>query len=93
MGTEHVFILDNCLYHPNSPINLPSTRCLTAKKSLMKMETQTKKLKLCLNTQLTFLCGLLDSFESYFQHQFQVFQSFFLMKDIAHSSHSNNILL
>jgi hypothetical protein len=31
MGTEHVFILDNCLYHPDSPINLLSTRCLAEK--------------------------------------------------------------
>jgi hypothetical protein len=27
MGNEHVFILDKCLYHPDSPINLLSTRC------------------------------------------------------------------
>jgi hypothetical protein len=26
MGTEHIFILNNCLYHPDSPINLLSTR-------------------------------------------------------------------
>jgi hypothetical protein len=31
MGTEHVFILDNCLYHPDLPINLLSTRCLAEK--------------------------------------------------------------
>jgi hypothetical protein len=31
MGSEHVFILDNCLYHPNSPIKLLSTRCLEEK--------------------------------------------------------------
>jgi hypothetical protein len=31
MGTEHVFILDNCLYHPNSPVNLLSTRRLAEK--------------------------------------------------------------
>jgi hypothetical protein len=31
MGTEHVFILDSCLYHPNSPINLLSARHLAEK--------------------------------------------------------------
>jgi hypothetical protein len=31
MGTEHIFILDNCLYHPDSPINLLSTRQLAEK--------------------------------------------------------------
>jgi hypothetical protein len=31
MGTEHVFILDNCLYHPDLPINLLSTRHLAEK--------------------------------------------------------------
>ncbi len=24
--TQHIFILDNCVYHPNSPVNLLSTR-------------------------------------------------------------------
>ena len=24
-GVKHIFILDNCLYHPNSPVNLLST--------------------------------------------------------------------
>jgi hypothetical protein len=28
MGTEHVFILDNCLYHPDSPVNLLSMSSL-----------------------------------------------------------------
>jgi hypothetical protein len=36
------------------------------RKSSMKMETQMKKLKLSLNTQLTLLHGLLDSFERHF---------------------------
>jgi hypothetical protein len=27
-GTRHAFILDSCLYHSNSPVNLLSTRCL-----------------------------------------------------------------
>jgi hypothetical protein len=31
MGTEHVFILDNCLYQPNSLVNLLSTRRLAEK--------------------------------------------------------------
>jgi hypothetical protein len=31
MGTEHVFILDNCLYHPDLPTNLLSIRCLAEK--------------------------------------------------------------
>jgi hypothetical protein len=31
MSTENVFILDNCLYHPNLPVNLLSTRCLAEK--------------------------------------------------------------
>ncbi len=31
MGTEHVFILDNCLYHPDLPVNLLSMRCLAEK--------------------------------------------------------------
>ncbi len=31
MGTEHVFILDNCLCHPSSPVNLLSTRRLAEK--------------------------------------------------------------
>ncbi len=61
--------------------------------SSMKMETQAKKLELSLDTQLTFLHGLLDSFKRHLQHQFQVSQSFFLMKDIMHSSHSINVLL
>jgi hypothetical protein len=30
-GTKHLFILDNCLYHPNSPVNLLSTRRLAEK--------------------------------------------------------------
>ena len=30
-GTQHIFILDNCLYHPESPVNLLSTRCLAEK--------------------------------------------------------------
>ncbi len=30
-GTEHIFILDSCLYHPNSPVNLLSTRQLAEK--------------------------------------------------------------
>ena len=30
-GTEHLFILDNCIYHPNSPVNLLSTRRLAEK--------------------------------------------------------------
>jgi hypothetical protein len=30
-GMKHVFILDNCLYHPNSPVNLLSTRRLAEK--------------------------------------------------------------
>ncbi len=31
MGTEHIFILDNCRYHPVLPINLLSTRRLAKK--------------------------------------------------------------
>jgi hypothetical protein len=31
MGTKHVFILDNCLYHPDLPVNLLFTRCLAEK--------------------------------------------------------------
>ncbi len=31
MGTEDVFILDNCLYHPDSPVNLLSMRRLAEK--------------------------------------------------------------
>jgi hypothetical protein len=27
-GVKHIFILDNCLYHPDSPVNLVSTRQL-----------------------------------------------------------------
>jgi len=30
-GSQHVFILDNCLYHPESPVNLLSTRRLAEK--------------------------------------------------------------
>ena len=30
-GVQHVFILDNCLYHPNLPVNLLSTRQLDEK--------------------------------------------------------------
>ncbi len=30
-GMKHIFILDNCLYHPNSPVNLLSTRRLAEK--------------------------------------------------------------
>ncbi len=30
-GTRHAFILDSCLYHPNSPLNLLFTRRLTEK--------------------------------------------------------------
>jgi hypothetical protein len=30
-GTQHVFVLDNCLYHPESPINLLSMRRLAEK--------------------------------------------------------------
>jgi hypothetical protein len=30
-GTNHIFILDNCLYHPDSPVNLLSTRRLAEK--------------------------------------------------------------
>ena len=30
-GTQHIFILDNCLYHPESPVNLLSTRHLAEK--------------------------------------------------------------
>ncbi len=28
MGTQHIFVLDNCLYHPESPVDLLSTRRL-----------------------------------------------------------------
>ena len=31
MGTEHIVILDNCLYHPNLPVNLLSMRHLAEK--------------------------------------------------------------
>jgi hypothetical protein len=31
MGTEHVFIPDNKIYHPDSPVNLLSMRCLAEK--------------------------------------------------------------
>ncbi len=31
VGTQHIFIFDNCLYHPNSPVNLLSTRQLAEK--------------------------------------------------------------
>ena len=30
-GTNHIFILGNCLYHPDSPVNLLSTRLLDSK--------------------------------------------------------------
>ena len=30
-GVQHIFILDNCLYHPNSTVNLLSTRRLAEK--------------------------------------------------------------
>jgi hypothetical protein len=30
-GTQHIFILDNCLYHPDSPVNLLSIRHLAEK--------------------------------------------------------------
>ncbi len=30
-GTQHIFILDNCLYHPDSPVNLLSMRWLAEK--------------------------------------------------------------
>ena len=42
-GTQHIFILDNCLYHPESPVNLLSTRRL-AEKFLMLTEIRTKRL-------------------------------------------------
>ncbi len=30
-GTQHIFILDNCLYHPESPVNVLSMRRLAEK--------------------------------------------------------------
>jgi hypothetical protein len=30
-GVKHIFILDNCLYHPDLPVNLLSTRQLAEK--------------------------------------------------------------
>jgi len=30
-GIKHIFILDNCIYHPDSPVNLLSTRRLAEK--------------------------------------------------------------
>jgi hypothetical protein len=30
-STQHIFILDNCLYHPTSPMKLLSMRCLAEK--------------------------------------------------------------
>ncbi len=29
--TQHIFVFDNCLYHPNSPVNILSTRRLAEK--------------------------------------------------------------
>jgi hypothetical protein len=31
LGMKHTFILDNCLFHPSSPVNLLSTRQLAEK--------------------------------------------------------------
>ncbi len=45
--------------------------------SLMKVATQTKKLELILDTQLTLLHGCLGNFGRHFQHQFLAFKSFF----------------
>ncbi len=30
-GTKHTYVLNNCLYHPDLPVNLLSTRCLAEK--------------------------------------------------------------
>jgi hypothetical protein len=47
VGTQHIFILDNCLYHPNTPVNLPQDNL--QRNSLMQMEIWMKKLALNLD--------------------------------------------
>ncbi len=57
VGTKRIFILDNCLYHPDYPV-IVSLRDVMQRNSLM--QTGVKKLASSLDTQLTFLLGLLD---------------------------------
>ncbi len=51
--TNRIFILDNCLYHPDSPVNLLSTRNL-AEKYVDVMEILMSKLKLNQDTLLMY---------------------------------------
>ena len=49
-GVKHIFVLDNCLYHPNLPVNLLSTRRL-AEKFIDENGIQTSKHELNLGTR------------------------------------------
>jgi hypothetical protein len=73
-GTNHIFIVYNCLYRPDSPVNLLSARRIAEKYIFMLMETLTTKLELNLDTLLMYWLCHLGIFRRHSQLQFLVSQ-------------------
>ena len=86
-GMRHIFILDNCLYHPSSPVNLLSMRRLAEKyinengnpdeQTRIESRYSTHALRCSLgNFKRTFLTPISGLPELHFDEGFQAYKSF-----------------
>jgi hypothetical protein len=99
-GTQHRFILENCLYHPNSPVNLLSTRQLAEKfldangnpdeETCIKSRYSTHVLTWSFGKfKKTFPTPESGHPELLFNKGFHTYKSFCMQ---AHSSHVNTVM-
>ncbi len=75
-GTRYAFILYSCLYHPDSPVHLLSTRCLAEKFiDVNGNPDEEARIESCYSTHT--LNWTFDQFWKMFQHQFLAFLNFY----------------
>jgi hypothetical protein len=85
-GTRHAFILDSCLYNPNSTVNLLSTRSL-AEKFIHVNGSPDKETRIesCYSTHI--LTWSFGQFGKHFPHQFLAFLNIYLMRGFKNTNH------
>ncbi len=85
-GTRHAFILDSCLYHPDSPFNLLSMRHL-AKKFIGANGNPDKETRIESHYSTHVLTWSFGQYRKMFPHQFLAFLNFYSTRGFKNINH------
>ena len=84
-GIKLIFILDNCIYHPDSPVNLLSTRRL-AEKFIDETGNPDEQTRIESRYSTHVLTWSFGNFKKTFQHHHLDSQNYFLTKDFRRTN-------